>query len=100
MIIERNEFRIKFGKMREAKTIWLEILGVLKKEADIKTRLLTDLSGPAYLLVLELELDDLTHFEQNFRTEMSNSRVRELYQKFILICDSSTRTFYTIEYEG
>jgi hypothetical protein len=100
MIIERNEFRIKFGKMREAKAIWLEIIRILKEETDLKTRVLTDISGPAYSLVLEIELTDLNHFEQNFRREMSNTRVRELYQQFIPICDSSARTFYTIEYDG
>ena len=57
MMIERNEFQIVFGKMKEAKAIWLEIIKELNLKEE-QVRLLTDLTGASYLLVLENEVVD------------------------------------------
>jgi len=100
MMIERNEFRIRFGKMKEAKSIWTEIFGLMKADKDVKVRLLTDITGPAYTLVLELELRDFIHIGLKNYKWMTNTRIAELYQQFVPICESSERTLYNIEYEG
>lgn len=49
MIIEKNIFRIKFGKMKEAKTLWTEMIKALKPDGDFKIRVLTDLTVPLIL---------------------------------------------------
>jgi hypothetical protein len=100
MMIERNEFRIKFGKMKEAKAIWLQITQVLKPDMDAKLRMLTDLTGPAYTLVLESELKDFPHLALQQEIWKSSNQVAELYRQFIEICDSSQRILYHLEYEG
>ncbi|MBE7171535.1 MAG: hypothetical protein INR73_13150 [Williamsia sp.] len=100
MMIERNEFRIKFGKMKEAKTLWLQIIQVLKPELDAKLRLLTDLTGPAYTLVLESELKDFQELTLQQEKWKASSRVAELYRQFIEVCNSSERTLYTLENEN
>lgn len=99
-MIERNEFRIKFGKMKEAKTLWLQIIQVLKPELDAKLRLLTDLTGPAYTLVLESELKDFQELTLQQEKWKASSRVAELYRQFIEVCNSSERTLYTLENEN
>ncbi len=99
MIIEKNIFRIKFGKMKEAKTLWSEMIKALKPDGDFKLRVLTDLTGPAYTLVMELELKDFLHMNLIHEKWKSNQRVAELYQKFILVCDSSERILYNLEYQ-
>lgn len=99
-MIERNVFRIKFGKMKKAKALWLQIIEVLKPELDSKIRLLTDLTGPAYTLVLESELNDFLHLDLQQEKWKASSRVAELYRQFIEICDSSERILYHLEYES
>lgn len=101
MMIERNEFRIKFGKMKDAKAIWTEVFNIMKTDKDIpKFRMMTDITGPAYTLVIELELRDFIHIGLKNYKWMTNTRVAELYQQFIPICESSERTLYNIEMEG
>jgi len=98
MMLERNVFRIKFGKMKEAKALWLDMITELNTDGEIKTRLLTDLTGPAYTLVLETELKDYTHLGMQMEKWKSNIRAAELYRKFVEVCDSSERILYHIEY--
>jgi hypothetical protein len=100
MMIERNEFRIRFGKMKEAKAIWLEICQSLKSDKDIKIRMMTDLTGPSYTLVVESELKDFIHIGLQQEKWKSNNRIVELYQQFIPICESSERVLYHLEYQN
>lgn len=100
MMIERNEFRIRFGKMKEAKAIWLEICQSLKPDKDIKIRMLTDLTGPSYTLIVESELRDFIHIGLHAYKWMTNSHITELYQQFIEICESSERILYHVEYQN
>lgn len=100
MMIERNEFRIKFGKMKEAKALWLQMVEILNPKMDAKLRLLTDLTGPAYTLVLESELKDFPHLALQQEVWKANSRVAELYRQFTEICDGSQRILYHLEYES
>jgi len=100
MMIERNEFRIQFGKMKEAKAIWLDIINALKPEINSKIRMITDLTGPAYTLVIESERKDFMELILAQEKWKVNSRVTDLYQQFIKICQSSERILYHLEYEG
>jgi hypothetical protein len=101
MIIERNEFRIKFGKMKDALAIWEEMLAEFRNNKEtVKVRVLTDLTGPAYTLVLELELRDFIHLGLKNYQWMTKSKVGELYQNFVPLCESSVRTLYKVEHEN
>ena len=66
MIVVRNVFQLKFGKAREAVALVKEGLAIQKKAVtglDFSTRLLTDVTGPFYTLVLELTVPSLSTFE-------------------------------------
>ena len=57
MIVIRNVFRLKFGKAREAVALMKDGLAIQKRAVtgvDFSTRMLTDVTGPFYTLVLEL----------------------------------------------
>jgi len=100
MIIERNEFRLKFGKAREAINIWKEILESGKK-AGVKVheiRLLTDMSGPSYSLVVEIQMTSLTDLNQKNAVWVTTEVYRNLYEKFIPLCESAHREYFTIEH--
>ena len=55
MIVARNVFQLKFGKAREALAVMKEGLAIQKRlGSDASYRLLTDLTGPHYTLILEV----------------------------------------------
>jgi hypothetical protein len=60
-------------------------------------RLLTDLSGPFYTLVLETTHKDLASLDADMRAEMSQAAFGAWYQKFIPLVESGSREIYTIE---
>lgn len=100
MIIERNEFRLKFGKAKEAIDIWKRILAEFKKSNNTPhLRMLTDLTGPAYTLVVELELKSLMDLGMKNYQWMVNEEVAKMYQEFVPLCESAFRTMYKIEAE-
>jgi len=101
MIIEQNIFYLKFGKAKEAIEIWKQIGEVMKKDERFNTpmRILTDLTGSAYTLILELYLRSYMEINPMTYTWKTNQQARELYQQFIPLCDSARREFYKIEME-
>jgi len=95
MILVRNVFQIKFGKMKDARALWKE--GITLMNAANHPRLLTDLTGPFYTLVLETTHKDVAALEADMRNEMSQAAFGAWYQKFIPLVDSGRREMYTIE---
>src|SRR6187549_3290356 len=66
MIVIRNVFRLKFGKAREAVALFKEGIAIQKRigaGVDYSTRLLTDVTGPFYTVVLEITVPNLAAFE-------------------------------------
>ncbi|MCC7233050.1 MAG: hypothetical protein IT242_08915 [Bacteroidia bacterium] len=100
MVIERNVFHLKFGMAKEAITLWKEILQEAKKSnlASPEMRLLSDLSGPAYTLVVELHLKSWTDMNPKQAVWATTARFQELYKQFIPLCESAERTYYKIEH--
>ncbi|MEO8150064.1 MAG: hypothetical protein ABI723_20675 [Bacteroidia bacterium] len=99
MIIERNVFRLKFGKAKESIAIWKEILNAAKS-SNIKApemRLLSDISGSAYTLVVEMHINGFNDINPKQAVWATTEKFQELYQKFIPLCDSATREYYKIE---
>jgi len=99
MIIERNVFQLKFGKAKEAIAIWKEILEAAKSSAlpSNEMRLMTDLSGPAYTIVVELHLKSFMDMNPTQAVWATNESFQQLYHKFIPLCESAHREFYKIE---
>ena len=68
MIVIRNVFQLKFGKAREALALLKEGLVIQKRavtDVEFSTRLLTDVTGPFYTVVLELTLPNLATLERS-----------------------------------
>ena len=66
MVVVRNVFRLKFGKAREAVALLKEGVAIQKRVLagkDFSTRILTDVTGPFYTLVLELTVPSISIFE-------------------------------------
>ena len=99
MIIERNVFNLRFGTAKEAIQIWKEILEEAKKSSlnVPEMRLLSDISGQAYTLVLELHIKSFNDINPKNAIWASSPRFQELYSKFKPLCDSANREYYKIE---
>ena len=100
MIIERNVFHLKFGKAKEAIAIWKELLDACKKTENLsfpEMRLLSDLSGPSYTLVVEMHLKSFMDMNPKQAIWATTESLQTLYHKFIPLCESASREYYRIE---
>lgn len=87
--------------MKEALALWKQIFDEFKNGKDVpKMRMMTDMTGPSYTLVLEMRLGSLNDFGFKNWQWMTNEKVAELYRQIIPLCESSQRTLYKVEWEN
>lgn len=91
MILVRNVFRLKFGKAREALALWQEGLDVRRRAGYREARVLTDLTGPFYTLVLETAYDSLSEMEREYQHSANESDWHAWYQRFVPLVESGYR---------
>ena len=99
MILVRNVFHLKFGKAREAVALLKEGLAIQKKVlagVDFSTRLLTDLTGPNYTVVLELTAPNLATYESYSPKVFGDKEFQAHYQKLTPLVESGHREIYTV----
>ena len=96
MIVVRDIFQLKFGKAKEALALWKEGLPLVKKAGHKVDRLLTDLAGPYYTLVLECIYQSLADYETAETKTRGNLEWANWYQKLIPLVDSGRREILTI----
>ncbi len=96
MILVRDIFQVKFGRMKEAKELWKEGVKYAAPPGSPRPRVLTDLTGQYYTLVMESTYKDLTDYEAASRKMMSQPDPSGWYQKFIPLVDSGRREIFTI----
>lgn len=99
MIISRTAFKLKFGQAKPAIAIWKEIMSVETRAAVAKPqmRMLTDMSGPNYTLVTELQLRSFTELAPESHVWSTNEKIRELYPKFVPLCEESRSELFHLE---
>jgi len=99
MIVVRNVFQLKFGKAKEAVALAKDGIAIQKKVlagVDFPTRLLTDVTGPFYTLVLELTVPNLTTYEQNAPLVFADKEFQANYQKMAALVESGHRELFTV----
>ena len=97
MIVVRNVFQLKFGKAKEAVALLKEGVAIQKRAGvDFSSRLLTDLTGPFYTLVLELTVPSLGALEANQPRLMGDKDWQANYQKLAPLVESGYREIFTI----
>jgi len=99
MIVIRNVFRLKFGKAREAVALFKEGLAIQKRLVGgdaPPTRLLTDVTGPFYTVVLEITAPSLTAFETDAPRLMGDKDWQANYQKIAALVESGSREIFTL----
>ena len=97
MIVIRNVFQLKFGKAREALAISKEGLALFQRLGFTKgSRVLTDVSGNFYTLVLENTFDSLADFEPAGKEVMSREEWRAWYARFSQLCEGGRREIFSV----
>jgi hypothetical protein len=97
MIVIRNVFRLKFGKAREAVALFKEGVAIQKRAgATFSARVLTDVTGPFYTVVLELTVASLSSFETEAPRYMADKDFQANYQKLVPLIESGHREIFTI----
>ncbi len=101
MIVIRNVFHLKFGKAREAVASMKEGIAIQKRAGvNVPQRLMTDMTGTFYTLVLELTLPNLSSVDSMFANVMGNKEWHAHYEKFVTLVESGHREIYTIVEEA
>jgi len=97
MILVRDVFQLKFGQARPALAAWKEGQQVMKDAMKGHSpRLLTDLIGTYYTLVLEMTFNDLAEFEKMGKAIMADDNWRAWYQKMIPFVESGHREVFNV----
>jgi hypothetical protein len=97
MVLIRNVFRLKFGKAREAVALIKEGAAIQKRAgANFSARVLTDLTGPFYTVVLELTVPSLSAFEAEAPRFMADKDFQANYQKLVPLVESGHREIFTV----
>ena len=97
MIVVRNVFQLKFGKAREALAVMKEGIAIQKRlAAEGSARLLTDLTGRHYTLVLEMTLPNLATLEAMAPRIFGDKEFQANYQKMVPLVKSGRREIFTI----
>jgi hypothetical protein len=98
MIVVRNVFQLKFGKAREAMAHWkegrpiFERLGMPAKDS----RLLTDVVGPFYTLVLENTFESLAAYERAGQQVMNDKEWHDWYSRMVPLCEGGHREVFSV----
>ena len=97
MIVVRNVFRLKFGKAKEAVALLKEGIAIQKRAGvEMNQRLMTDLVGTFYTLVLELTIPNMGALEANMPKVMGDKDWQALYQRFSALVESGYREIFTV----
>jgi hypothetical protein len=97
MILIRNVFRLKFGKAREAIALMKEGVAIQKRAgAPFVARVMTDVTGPFYTIVLELTVSSLAAFEAEAPRYMGDKEFQANYQKLTPLIESGYREIFTV----
>jgi len=97
MIVIRNTFRLKFGKAREAVALLKEAVALQKRLGmGFPTRILTDVTGAFYTVVLELTAPSLSAYEAESPRYMSDKKFQANYKKFVPLVESGSREIFQV----
>ena len=97
MIVIRNVFQLKYGKAREALAVMKDGIAIQTRLApDASARLLTDVTGRHYTLVLEVTVPSLAAFEGTVPSIFGDKDFQANYQKMVPLVESGHREIFTI----
>jgi hypothetical protein len=96
MIVVRDVFQIEPDKMKQAKDEIKQHRQLTTPLGYRMTRVMTDLSGEFYTLVLESEFSGLAEYEKALKTILADKGWQESYARLRRTIRSGRREIYTV----
>ena len=96
MIVVRNLFHIQPDQMQKAKELAQEGREIMRHQGYSAVRVMTDLTGEYYTLVLEAEFKSVSDFEAGMKKLQSNRKWQKFYPKFRKMILGGRREIYTL----
>jgi hypothetical protein len=96
MLLVRDILQIDPARMKEVRELAEKNLGLLRKFDLPVTRLLTDLVGDYYTLVIESEVPDLGTYEKGLRGGFADPEWQAFYGKIRATVRGGRREIFTI----
>lgn len=96
MILVRNVFQAKYGRGDELVGLLADGRELLSRHGMGGYRILTDLSGTYFTVVMEQEMESLAAYEQS-RAAFADPDFGPWFARMTELVDSGSREFLTIE---
>jgi hypothetical protein len=93
MIVVRDIFQLHFGKAQEAISLFKEFRSALQADGFKIDRLLTDVTGEYYTLVLESRYDSLSEYETT-RSGRNPEQWQAMYARIVPLVSSGRREVF------
>lgn len=91
MYVIRDIFQLKFGHFKEARNLLNDAVARKLMPEAAGLRALSDFTGPAYRLIMEISFNSLAEYEKSLTSELSKDDWQQWYQQFKQHVDSSYR---------
>ncbi len=98
MLLARQVFRAKYGRGDELVALFTELHARTREAGGTapRFRILTDLSGPFFTVVTEVEVASFADWEGRFRELMDRPWMGEWFGRMMPLVESGSREFYTV----
>lgn len=100
MIQVREVFHIDPAGMKEAKSLLPEARGIMARLGMPAWRVLTDLTGDYYTLVIETQHPSLAEFEEGLRRGLTDPEWQAFYPKLRALIIGGRREIYDVVSDG
>ena len=96
MILVRNVFQLKWGKADEALALTEQFRSLGNAQGIRGLRILTDLGGPMFTLVQEMEAESLSEWEQRRGEMFANPEWQAMFARMSDLIEAGRTEFYNI----
>jgi len=96
-MLVRDVFQVRYGQSDALVTLFKEAQQTWPIMMHQAFRILTDRSGPFFVVVTETEVEDFAAWEQLLIEEFANPDFNDWFSRMMPLVESGRREFYQIE---
>jgi hypothetical protein len=97
MYLIREVFNCKPGKAKDLVKIFKKALPLLEKEGIFDGKVMTDISGNYWTVIVHYEVDDIGEFIASIRSETADPAVKEIFNGYMDLLEGGKREIYLLE---
>lgn len=96
MIVVRDIFQLQFGKARDAIAALQDGQRRLKEKGYAVNRIMTDITGEYYTLVMESTYESLAAYEESLNQAIQDKDWKDAYSRFVPLVKSGRREVFRV----